>query len=135
VSDVLVKVDLREVLEGIDAMGSSRTLTRGLRALKRPMRQDQREHAKANEGPSGNWPARKLKSRGRLLGRLPTSYALTVGRRSVSVVSSVRWSAVHQQGGTAGHGARIPARPFLWVSNDLHVDAAAIMSHAVREAW
>lgn len=134
-SDVAVHVDLRDVEKGIDAMANPSAIEAGLRAVKRPLREDQRAHAIRNEGPEGRWPARKAKSRRRLLGRLPTAVRIYAGRASVSAVSSVRWSAAHQEGATVGHGVKLPARPFLWASDGLRTTAAEYLRAAVLERW
>ena len=39
-------------------------------------------------------------------------------RTSLRGESRVPWSGIHQDGGTAGRGSRIPARPFLWMSEE-----------------
>lgn len=49
----------------------------------------------------------------RLLGRLPTSLAVKISRGVLQVYSKVPWSGVHNVGGTAGKGSKIPARTFL----------------------
>jgi phage gpG-like protein len=135
VIDVRAKVDLRDVQRGIDALANPRAVAKGLRELKKPLREDQRDHARKSEGPDGRWPARQARSRRRLLGRLPQAVRAFADRNSVSVVSKVRWSAIHQLGGRGGHGARLPARPFLWVSDGLHTKAAEVLRDAVAEAW
>lgn len=136
-SDVALSatVDLRQVEAGLDAMGNPQVVAKALRAVRKPLRDDQRDHAKRNEGPGGKWPARTLKSRKRLLGRLPTAVKVTSTSTSVSAVSSVPWSSVHQEGGIVGRGARIPARPFLWASESLKTRAAEILRDAVKGEW
>lgn len=110
---------------------------------RKPVRADQRAHAKAQEGPGGAWQARSssTKSRAggrrtrarRLLGRLPSAIGVGYDRRKLTVRSLVRWSAIHQEGGTAGHGARIPARPFLWVSDSLLEHVAGVVAKVVAK--
>ncbi len=133
--EVAAAVDLRDVEKGIDALTNPRAIAKGLRDLKKPLRVDQRDHAKKAEGPEGRWPKRATKSRKRLLGRLPGAVKVTSTGNSVSAVSSVKWSAVHQEGGVAGRGTKIPARPFLWVSDALHTQAAALLRDAVAGEW
>lgn len=120
-------------------------------SLRRPMRDDQADHAKAQAGPDGKWPknsaktverrrqaargrrramkAAKTKAKfsnkrrqfraGRLLGSLPnrTVKVQQLGSDGLLAISKVKWSGVHQEGGRAGRGSRIPARPFLWLSD------------------
>ena len=133
--DVTASVDLRDVEKGIDALANPRAIAKGLRELKKPLRLDQRDHAKKAEGPDGKWPARAVKRRKRLLGRLPGVVKVTSTGSSVSAVSGVKWSAIHQEGGTAGNGAKIPARPFLWASEGLKTKAAEMLRAAVTEEW
>jgi phage gpG-like protein len=135
VIEVAASVDLRDVERGIDAMANPRAVTKGLRDIKAPLRADQREHAKKNEGPDGGWAPRKAKSRRRLLGRLPGAVKVTMTSTSVSAVSSVRWSGAHQDGAVVGRGVRLPARPFLWASEGLQTRAAELLRDAVAGEW
>lgn len=118
------------------------------KAAKKPLRADQRDHAKRREGPGGAWPARspltqarrstgsgKRKRARKLLGKLPSALTAKHTRTSVSVMSRSKWSAVHQEGGTAGNGARIPARPFLWASDKLLETVAGILSKGLKVAF
>jgi phage gpG-like protein len=61
----------------------------------------QRAHVKAHTKP---------------LGRMASSVKSKVEKYSVEIYSSVPWSEVHNAGGTAGHGAKIPQRQFLDVT-------------------
>jgi phage gpG-like protein len=90
------------------------------------LRADQREHAKKQAGPEGAWPARSSSTRVRsgnrrrarkMLGRLPTSVSMRGERQRMIMRSPVAWSGAHQEGDRVGHGARIPARPFVYVSD------------------
>jgi phage gpG-like protein len=62
---------------------------------------------------------RSAKDRTRLLGRFRAVGAYLIKTTSTSLTMYPRgpWAAVHQYGGTVGHGSHIPARPFLWVSD------------------
>lgn len=60
------------------------------------------------------------KASGRILGRLASSISSKVTRGQLIVESKVAWSGVHNDGGTAGHGADIPARPFLYLDDKDH---------------
>lgn len=95
------------------------------REVRKPFRADLADHRKRREGPDGPWAPRasstKTRTSGRkrarrLLGRLPTAIVVKTDRGKLTATSRVRWSAIHQDGGRAGHGARIPARTFLWAS-------------------
>lgn len=146
------KLDTRDVEKGLRALlqeGHSRGV---LAALKQPVRADQKEHAKRQEGPDGRWPSRaastvakrrRLKSR-RLV-RGPNRKLLnTLPRRTVTVkatgskvyaLSKVPWAGVHQHGGRAGRGAVIPARKFLWFSDDFYTEANGIICDRLQRAW
>lgn len=49
--------------------------------------------------------------------RLRDSIAYRAERRRVRIGTNVVYAAIHQLGGTAGRGAKIPARPFLGVNS------------------
>ena len=49
--------------------------------------------------------------------RLRDSIAYKAERRRVRIGTNVVYAAIHQLGGTAGRGAKIPARPFLGVNS------------------
>jgi phage gpG-like protein len=57
--------------------------------------------------------------RKRLLGRFRAvgAYVFKVTSSSLTMYPRGPWAAVHQYGGTAGHGSKIPARPYLWISD------------------
>lgn len=102
-----------------------------------PLRADIREHRAAQSGPDAAWPARASSTRTRtsgrrrarpILGKLPTALTTISDRRRVAMRSRVAWSDVQQSGGVAGHGARIPARPFLWASDKVLKQIADIVS-------
>lgn len=133
--EVRAKVDLRDVYQGLDGMADPRALSRGVRALKRPLREDQRDHARKAEGPDGRWAARKLGGRRRPLGRLPGAVKTVVTADAVSVISKARWSEAHMTGATVGHGAKLAPRVFLWVSDGLATTAADLLRDAVLEGW
>ncbi len=140
-------VDIRDADEGLAAMEHVR-LAPVFKELGKPLRDDQRDHAKKQEGPEGSWPkrsahtaariasarrsARRKKDRTakkrrlprKILGRLPTAISMKTSASGVVIESKVAWSGIHQEGGTAGRGARIPARPFLWIS-ERFLDLAA----------
>lgn len=114
--------------------------------VKKPLRADLKDHKKRRESPEGSWApiasstkARRLAGRNkrsrRLLGRLPSAIKLSYDRRRLIAGSIVkRWPQVHQWGGRAGHGARIPQRQFLWVSDKLTEAAAAIIAKVLAKA-
>jgi phage gpG-like protein len=140
----------------------AKRLAPAFRELRRPLRADQRAHSRAEEGPDGHWPprspftearrlARNRRVRAskalairpsrrrrttpkRLLGRLPAAILVKVGELYIRATSRVAWSGVHQYGGNAGR-ARIPARPFLWLSDGLLRTARDVLGNYVVKGW
>lgn len=53
-----------------------------------------------------------------LLGKLITAWKAFVNPRSAAVANMVSWSAIHNEGGTAGNGAPIPARLKLEITQE-----------------
>jgi phage gpG-like protein len=112
----------------------------------KPLRADQRAHAKAKMGPDASWPSRSPLSRAksgakartrrrRLLGRLPTALMSKVSPTSLQLISRAKWSAVHMTGGRVGHGAKLPARPFLWASDAVLETIAKIFARRFEVRW
>lgn len=106
--------------------------------LRKPVRADIRQHARKQEGPDATWPAMGARTKARaragrkrprkLLGRLPSALTTKLERRRMLVRSLVKWSAVHAEGGRAGKGAKIPARPWLWISGQTMEHAARVIA-------
>lgn len=144
-----VHIDLGDVDKGLDAMARRSVLHAALLDIKLPMRTDQKEHAKAKTGPEGSWAPRaastmaaRAKARksgrkfpSRLLGRLPTAVSYRVTANAVIAESRIGFSEIHQDGGTAGKGARIPARPFLWISDQLMHTAEDVVTSKLLAAY
>ena len=59
--------------------------------------------------------ARKIDrlERGALLGQVANSFSIDFDKSNWEMFSRIAWAGVHNEGGSAGHGARIPARVFL----------------------
>lgn len=72
------------------------------------------------------------KAQGRTLGRIASSIKSKVAKYSVTVFSEIPYSAVHNDGGTAGHGAKIPQRQFLDVDDDDLKVLAGLIEDATR---
>lgn len=122
--------------------------------LKGPAVFDQRHHWNKIEAPWGKWPPlapstleRRTRPRGkdkkgrnrswpkRLLGRFPTAVKSIASGKSLVVESRVkRFSMIHQEGGTAGHGARIPSRQYMWISEWLLQQAEKAFTKALQKA-
>lgn len=124
-------LDLKDVEKGLDAATlRSRALGPAFRALKKPMREDQRDHGKRQRGPIASWARRSprtlafyrshgRKSIPRPLGRLSTAVVYKATASGLSATSKAGWSDAQQDGGTVGHGVKLKARPFLWISTKL----------------
>ena len=54
----------------------------------------------------------------KVLGRVSQSFRSEIKRGGLVRESVIPWAGVHNEGGTAGHGAKIPARPFLFLEAD-----------------
>jgi hypothetical protein len=145
VIDVDVKVDMRELEHGLAAMCSTRTLTEVARRLRKPMRADQRDHARKMEGPDGSWPPRKKRlgrgkaakkrNRRKLLGRLPGAIKVYARGEVVTAESLAKWAEAHRTGARVGRGAKLPIRDFLWISDGLMTTAAAELQEVALRAF
>lgn len=106
--------ELRRLARG----GSTRyTLQSGTRRYDRAIDRlrSQLDKARAGRRVGGD---RRASERHALLGRLRGSITAVVRGAAVVVESRVPWSKIHNQGGTAGHGSRIPARTFLEITQE-----------------
>jgi hypothetical protein len=130
-------VDLTEVDESLADMETrAKRLAPAFRALRKPLRGDQRDHAKKAEAPDGAWAPRaaateeRRRSRNRraraskalrtislrkrrggspksLLGRLPRALRITVGPLFIRATSRAGWGGSHNQGDRVGHRRRV----------------------------
>ena len=50
---------------------------------------------------------------GEALGAIANSFGIKIDKGSLEIFSHITWAGVHNEGGTAGHGAAIPQRKFL----------------------
>lgn len=66
-----------------------------------------------------------------MLGRLKSAWDFQMDRTTLMATSRVPWSGVHQDGGKAGRGARVPARPFMWITQGLQARAASLIARYV----
>lgn len=145
---VNVTVDLTSVQRGLEALYRKGRDTRPvLASLRNPARKDQVAHGRAQRGPDAPWVPRaaattqgrskraKKARRRRLLGRLSSAVVTSVSRGGLTLQSQIEWSGIHQYGGTAGRGARIPARPFLWWSQEILDEVARRLLDHLAEAW
>lgn len=157
----LVDVKLDDVFVGLDAMvRQGKDLRPVWKIVRGGLRKDLASHFATRSSPDGAWPPpapatiEKMLSRGgrkknvtrrgvlkrgaakRLanqLGRLKSWFVIRSNAAAITATSGADWSPVHQDGGTAGRGARIPKRTFAWVT-DSFVGAVAdqILHHIGR---
>ena len=149
-----VTVNIRQVIRAFDRIAKL-DVKKTFRDLIGPTRFDQRHHWRKDEAPDGHWPGlapstleRRSRPRGinrktgrrqswpkKLLGRFPTALQAIPSSKSLIMRSRVkRFSMIHQQGGTAGHGARIPRRQYLWVSDWLKGQLKIYFERALAKA-
>lgn len=153
---ISAEIDVSDVVEGLRKLGAI-PLQAVLKQLKKPLRADQTEHRKDQEGPEGKWPARSAatledlkrrrrarsrttgKKRGRLrprlLGRLPGAYDVRVDMKNLIARSRVGWSLAHYEGGRVGNDSVLPARPWLWFSDGFLDDAKLAIEAAMPGAF
>lgn len=86
-------------------MGASKALQKSVAGLRE--RRARAEIAAANQ----------------VLGRISTSIKSKQGRGQLDVFSQIDWAGVQNVGGVVGHGANLPARPFMYVTSE---DAAVL---------
>jgi phage gpG-like protein len=140
------RIDLRATERGIrDLLRRADRVGPFFHALLPALRQDQRDHVRQRQGPAQRWPTlssatvakqrAKRKRTRKLLGRLTTAVQYRAGADAARATSRVRWSGIHQDGGRAGQGAEIPARPFLWLSEDFLDDATGALLDYVARNW
>ena len=153
---LLYTFNRKDVERGLRSMVAAGKAPRAaLQALKGPLKDDQKDHAKAQEGPEGKWKPRapssverakkgrgagsKRRMRGpnrKLLATLPRrTITVKVQQRRILAMSKVPWAGVHQHGGRAGKGSVIPARPFLWFSQAFLEKAQVALLARTILAW
>lgn len=145
--DITADVKIHNVLLAFIRLGRKDFRATLLRCRK-PARADQRTHKIQQQGPRGPWPrlaastlaryARQGKRRNRrILARLPNSLLATTTPDRMRLESRVRrWSMAHQDGPTrVGHGAILPQRQFLWISDDLRKAVRREFVRALFRRW
>lgn len=147
-----VHLDVSDIERGFKAFASparERTTARVFRMLKDPLRLDQQQHAKEQVGPDGKWQARAASTMARRaegkghrspakpLGRLIAAVVYQATARGVTAASRVAWSLAQQEGGNVGRGhkSKLPARPFLWISDQVLEVATEFFGDYFRDAW
>lgn len=137
--ELSAKVELADVFEGLGNMRRRAELGRDFFiALKPDARSDLAMRRHQRKGPSGAWPPPSRKTRvyeakrdlgGRFmqgrtrrkgkpgtLGKLTRSWSVKADDNGIHFLSKVPWADVHNSGGIAGKGARMPKREFGYFS-------------------
>lgn len=142
------RVDLSFVERALSAAKDPRTLAAAWRKARKPLRADQRDHAKRKAGSDGSWASRSpltqrkvgqghgnAKRPRKLLGKLPGALTASSSTKGVKVESRAKWSRAIQEGGRVGNGARLPAREFLWASATVLGIVADIVAAGIATAF
>jgi phage gpG-like protein len=158
--------DLRSIKKAFKAMERAGENPKKVwRVVKKPMRDDQKEHMRAAEDSKGaKWKPlasstveRRLskggragkhtkrgklkksaaKKLGKLLGnKLVSGSKFKVSRRSIKLTQTkVKWAGIHQHGGRAGRGNQIPKREFFYISDDLLAKTARHIARHIATAF
>lgn len=78
---------------------------------------------------------RRAVEKHRMLGKLGSSLRARVSKGLLVLESAVPWAGIHNEGGSAGKGASIPARPFLYLeTEDLDVLVDLALKHMTEKA-
>ena len=72
---------------------------------------------------------------GNLLGKLPDTVIVRSRNGELSARSPVPWSGIHNEGGRAGRGSKIPARPFVFLSPKISKLAAETLNGHLLKGW
>lgn len=106
-------------------------------------RREVRDHQRDRRGETSRWPNRARSTqishgkgpRARLLGRLPWAWKSTASADGLLMRHMVPWSGVHDRGGVAGRGARIPRRQFSYLSAGFVGDTKSEYADYVLEGY
>lgn len=145
-ADVTMRLEMGEVEEALREMvRRGQDLKPAMKIIRREMREELLDNAMNGVGPDGPWAPRapstvaaRRKGSGRakrLLGRLPSVVQYTHDNARVTATSRARWSGAHQEGSTVGRGARLPARTFLWISDNLLQVSKRVLERFLINGW
>jgi len=70
-----------------------------------------------------------------LLGKLPIGVKTMAKGAALEAASTASWAGIHNEGGVAGHGARIPEREFVAFSGEFLVEASDDLIAFVHKGW
>jgi hypothetical protein len=66
---------------------------------------------------------------------LPSANKITSGVDFVRAESIPRWNRAHHVGGRVGHGSKLPARVWMYISRKLKRDVLKMWKNALDRAW
>lgn len=155
---LVVDVNVDDPVEGVRGMERrAKKFAPAFKSLRGPLRKDQAEHAKEQQGPDGKWPERSPKTlarlrarpRGRtakgrrrrvrkvraLLGRLPRQLRMKFSGTGVWAIAKVSWGKAHNEGATVGKKSRLPKREYLWLSSKMVDHATEVLVEHVYGGW
>ncbi len=137
-----VDLDLREVENGFKGMiKAGQNFKRVWRKLAPTMKEDQKEHIRLQLGPDGVWPplaksTKKRRNKRKIFTRKMAkgdATSVSFSRTELVVASNIEWADVHQSGGVAGKGAKIPERTFIYLSDKfIAIALPKIRDHLLR---
>ncbi len=159
-----LEVDLRQLDKAMTrANKAGIDLRPAFRKLRTPLRKDQKDHMRAQSGPTGKWPSlstatrekrmkmggrrgaltkkgKRRKSSKRKLNFMLTSKLLKGAKikprqREIRITSKVKWSGAHQEGARVGRGANLPEREFMWISDPLFLQAQRLFAKHLASAF
>ena len=130
--------DMSDVLAGLEGIGEVlerygrdifREVAKDIKADMRDQKRNRRSVAGASWAPRGqstreraqraSKPRRRKSAATGLLGRLTTAWQSRVDDSGLDMVNKVKFAVAHHEGATVGHGAQLPARPHLDVTQRL----------------
>lgn len=146
------KLNLNDVVDGYREMRRLATRARlFFQQLAKSGRKDVKEHQKERRGERQAWPSRAQSTqerarrqsnprrskgpRQRLLGNIPRAWKTFASDTAMRMIHRSPWAAVHDQGGTAGHGAVQPQRQFSYWSRDFLQSTPRQYRAFVRRGW
>lgn len=144
---VSATIDIGDVEKGLSAMSKrAKSLGSAFDEIKVAMKADQKDHREQQSGPEGSWQGRAMSTIAaakrhhrrlprKILGKLPTAVSYKALPYGAFGESRVKWSLSQQDGGRVGHGAKLPERAFLWLSDKLLDFAANVVTKSLESAW
>lgn len=139
-------LDLRDLDAGFRNMKSAgRNMRKVWERLKPEMKADQLDHWKQQESGDGKWAPRAASTRRRhgkrrklFSKRFASGFSMVSNARELAAISKIPYADAHQFGaeGIGKNGrTNIPARPFLYLSEDFIAIALPEIAKHLGKAW